>query len=131
MDYIELFLGSGITIVLVVGGYFIKQAVFQKKSELNDEHQKAHINELINWKEFQEQNNALQQKQMDNQHGDISRLRDKVSGIQENFSEFRLEQKKVNDKILDQLDKSNRVIAHLDGTLKGLQPIIEKIFKSL
>ena len=131
MDYIELLLGSGVTIVLLVGGYFIRQAVFQKNSEINDEHQQEHIKELMDWKKFQEQNNSLQQKQLDNQSSDISGLRDKVSVIQETFSEFRVEQRRVNEKILDQLTENNKVIAHLDGTLKGLQPIIEKIFKSL
>lgn len=131
MDYIELLLGSGVTIVLLVGGYFIRQAIFQRDSERNDEDQSEKINALISWKDYQDQNNVLQQKQIDNQQGDMSRLRDKVSNIQENFAEFRLEQKKVNNKILEQLDKNNQVIAHLDGTLKGLHPIIEKIFKSL
>lgn len=125
MDWISILGGSGVTLGIIVVGYFVKDAVFKKGSEIEDRNMWVRIKELLSWKEKQESNNVYQQKLIDIQSKDIESLRLRVARSEEDIKEFTKEQRRTNELTVKKLEENTVALTHVGSTLDALKPVLE------
>lgn len=123
-------------------GWFIKQATDRVRSESTDKEHTRLLKELVDAKNLQLRNNELQQKSIDNVLSKQIIFEDRMLDRRKEFEEYKKEatlgfkeykalQHAENTKVNKALSENTNAIASLDATMKGLDSVLQMLFKQM